>query len=244
MTRKIPRCTRCPVPDHQRICRIPGGIGPADCPTRVFAEILEKDNPESWDDARMKFAREASIQERSGYRMDAGGNRRPAKTRIEEIGEFAVRMEYEKLGIAFCAGLHHEAALASNILENWGFTVAAVVCKVGCVDKSRLGLDERHKLRNDPGHESMCHPSAQAEVLNRSHTDLNILLGLCVGHDAVFIHHSKAPVTVLVAKDRVTGHNPAAGLYTSHSYYPNMRPDNLISQEGKTDGAKDRSRSS
>ena len=29
--------------------------------------------------------------------------------------------------------------------------------------------------------------------------------------------------TVLIAKDRVTGHNPAAVLYTSHSYYGRLR---------------------
>jgi hypothetical protein len=37
------------------------------------------------------------------------------------------------------------------------------------------------------------------------------------------LRHSDAPVTVLVAKDRVTGHNPAAALYTSHSYYRRLR---------------------
>jgi uncharacterized metal-binding protein len=29
-------------------------------------------------------------------------------------------------------------------------------------------------------------------------------------------------VTVLVAKDRVLGHNPVAALYTSHSYYSKL----------------------
>lgn len=41
----------------------------------------------------------------------------------------------------------------------------------------------------------------------------------CVGHDSLFFMHSKVPATVLVAKDRVLGHNPVACLYTSHSYY-------------------------
>ena len=54
-------------------------------------------------------------------------------------------------------------------------------------------------------------------------TELNIEVGLCVGHDSLFFRHSAAPVTVLVAKDRVTGHNPAAALYTSHSYYRRLR---------------------
>jgi uncharacterized metal-binding protein len=45
------------------------------------------------------------------------------------------------------------------------------------------------------------------------------VIGLCVGHDSLFFMHSKAPATVLVAKDRVLGHNPVAALYTTHSYY-------------------------
>jgi uncharacterized metal-binding protein len=41
---------------------------------------------------------------------------------------------------------------------------------------------------------------------------LNVIIGLCVGHDSLFIRHSAAPVTYLVVKDRVHGHNPSAGL--------------------------------
>jgi uncharacterized metal-binding protein len=52
---------------------------------------------------------------------------------------------------------------------------------------------------------------------------LNVAVGLCVGHNSLFFQHSQAPVTVLVAKDRVTGHNPVAALYTSHSYYRRLR---------------------
>jgi uncharacterized metal-binding protein len=52
---------------------------------------------------------------------------------------------------------------------------------------------------------------------------LDYLIGLCVGHDSLFFKHSDAPVTVLVAKDRVLGHNPVAALYTSHSYYRRLK---------------------
>jgi len=62
-------------------------------------------------------------------------------------------------------------------------------------------------------------------VLNDADTDFNVVLGLCVGHDSLFFKYSKAPVTVLVAKDRVLGHNPVAALYTTSSYYARlMRP--------------------
>ena len=65
----------------------------------------------------------------------------------------------------------------------------------------------------------MCNPIAQAEILNREGTDFNIAVGLCVGHDSLLFKYAKSLTTVLIAKDRVLGHNPAAALYTSSSYY-------------------------
>ncbi len=50
-------------------------------------------------------------------------------------------------------------------------------------------------------------------------TDLNVVVGLCVGHDSLFYKYSEAMVTTAVTKDRVLGHNPAAALYTAESYY-------------------------
>ncbi len=65
----------------------------------------------------------------------------------------------------------------------------------------------------------MCNPVMQAKILNKEKTDMNIVMGLCVGNDSLFYKYSEALVTTLVAKDRVMGHNPAAALYTSESYY-------------------------
>ena len=71
-----------------------------------------------------------------------------------------------------------------------------------------------------PGqYEVMCNPVGQAALLAEAGTEFNVVMGLCVGHDSLFLMHSKAPATVLVVKDRVLGHNPVAALYTSHSYY-------------------------
>ena len=65
----------------------------------------------------------------------------------------------------------------------------------------------------------MCNPILQARLLNQAHTELNVVIGLCVGHDSLFYKYSNAYTTTLVTKDRVTGHNPAAALYTANSYY-------------------------
>lgn len=65
----------------------------------------------------------------------------------------------------------------------------------------------------------MCNPILQAELLNEAESELNVVVGLCVGHDSLFIKYSQAPVTTLVTKDRATGHNPAAALYNMNSYF-------------------------
>jgi len=69
----------------------------------------------------------------------------------------------------------------------------------------------------------MCNPLGQAAVLDAEGCELNILLGLCVGDDVLFIKHSNAPVTVLAVKDRVLAHNPLGALYTSRNFYTRLK---------------------
>jgi uncharacterized metal-binding protein len=136
----------------------------------------------------------------------------------EETLVFAKRMGYHKLGLAFCIGLKREASTIARIMARRGFEVVGACCKVGGMPKEEMGLREEEKLH--PFHfEACCNPIAQAKILNGEGTDLNVLVGLCVGHDTLFMRFSLAPVTCLIAKDRVLGHNPAAAVYTSESYY-------------------------
>ncbi|MHB1011550.1 MAG: DUF1847 domain-containing protein [Desulfobacteria bacterium] len=85
--------------------------------------------------------------------------------------------------------------------------------------------------------ESMCNPISQAGFLNRAKTDFNIMLGLCIGHDSLFLRNIEGLTTVFAVKDRVTGHNPLAALYTSRSYYQRLakprRGDSAPGDEGK-----------
>jgi len=92
------------------------------------------------------------------------------------------------------------------------------MCKVGRVAKERIGLKAEDKILKDH-FEVICNPIAQAEILNQSATELNIMMALCVGHDALFIKHVTAYTTIFATKDRVLGHNPMAALYLSKSYY-------------------------
>jgi len=139
-------------------------------------------------------------------------------TRVEETMEFARAMGYEKLGIACCVGLKRESAILASIFRRNGFQVFSVVCKVGGIPKEKIDVKDAEKLR--PGQfEAMCNPVAQAMLLDSFGSQLNIIVGLCVGHDALFSKTSKAPVTTLIAKDRVLCHNPVASIYNHQSYY-------------------------
>jgi uncharacterized metal-binding protein len=143
-------------------------------------------------------------------------------TRMREVIEFAKRSGFTKLGLAFCIGLRKEALEVNRILEESGFSVSSIACKTGSRPKEDLGLKEEEKVK--PGRfEAMCNPAAQAMLLNEEGTELNVLLGLCVGHDSMFFQHSKAPVTVLAVKDRATGHNPLVAIYASHYFNAKLK---------------------
>ena len=138
--------------------------------------------------------------------------------RIKETIQLCLRMGYTKVGLAFCRGLRKEAKVVDGLLRRAGLEAVSVICKTGGVDKTQCGIPDEHKVH--PGqYEPMCNPIAQAMLLDEQQTQFNIALGLCVGHDSMFYKYSDALVTTLIAKDRVTGHNPAAAIYCSEGYF-------------------------
>ena len=129
--------------------------------------------------------------------------------RLAEVILFAEELGFRKVGLAFCIGLASEAAVIGKILAR-RLDVVSVCCKVAGIPKKVLGLAQ---LDVEKSNEVMCNPAGQAQLLNDAETELNILCGLCVGHDAVFTMASKAPVTTLIVKDRVLAHNPIGAIY-------------------------------
>ena len=205
---------------------------PKNCPAAHGPEVIrEAFDLYSGDSEDARIASVAARVEGLCYQPIPGSTAVNARwTRVEDTIAFARLMEYRKIGIATCIGLLSETENLSKILRAQGFEVSSVCCKSGSIDKLELGLPESVKVR--PGtFEPACNPVAQARFLNEMKTDMNVIVGLCVGHDMLFQKYSEAPVTTLVVKDRVTGHNPVGVLYGQNFYYKRLQTQPLVIQE-------------
>jgi len=223
--KQSPDCAKCPNiacnPAIKADDELSLDKAPISCPMKLMPEVLEKALLE-YDKLEVKeLARQASLQEFECYEQIPGG-RRAKNPRILELIQFARKCGYRRLGLAFCDGLTNEARILTEILESKGFGVVSVRCKVGAIPKEKIGIEPEYKIKGPECWESMCNPITQAEIMNAEKVDLAIMLGLCIGHDTLFIKYCHVPLTVIAVKDRVTGHNPLAALYLSRSYYSNL----------------------
>lgn len=184
-------------------CKNPGCYTGNDCTKGLdFSHYVDTSKKE-YDKAVNKNILEVSARIEGEHYMEW--------TRLEEIISFAEQMCYTRIGISHCIGLTTEAKFLAEAL-NRKFTVHSICCKFSGIDKKDFNL----KQINCKRYEAICNPIGQAMVLNDLKTDLNIIVGLCMGHDILFTKYSDAPVTTFIVKDRVTGHNPAATLYASY----------------------------
>lgn len=193
------------------------------------ADIEECVNWYQEDEFALRVMREAS----------ASGSRAFSEhlCRVEETMDFARRMGYRKIGIATCAGLAADARMLAKILRTQGYEVYGIACKLGAIRRPRFDAPESCC---DFGTVS-CNPLMQAKLLNGAHTDFNIVLGLCVGHDTLFYQHSEAPCTTMVVKDRALANNPVSALHvvkSSSPYNRMLKKDGSFSPltEGETAG--------
>lgn len=184
---------------------------PAFCVSRQVTQAQREASLQQYltDEEDQKLAQVAAGIESDGYRK---------WPRVQETILFAKRMGYHKIGIATCVALIRESRVLAKMLRANGFEVFGVGCKAGEIFKTDLGIDQAHQ---GPGPVA-CNPVLQAQLLAQAGTELNIVMGLCVGHDSLFYKHSQAVTTTLVVKDRVLVHNPVMALYTADGYYANL----------------------
>lgn len=127
----------------------------------------------------------------------------PGLDRVDEIISYAREAKMKTIGIANCTTFNKEADQLETILKSEGFNVEKVHCKLGRVPFKELV----------PGYSGIsCNPAGQARYLEERGTELNVMMGLCLGHDMIFNAKSKAPVTPLIVKDRKLEHHTIVAL--------------------------------
>ncbi|MHA1211073.1 MAG: DUF1847 domain-containing protein [Candidatus Heimdallarchaeota archaeon] len=196
------QCSKC----HSLACKENDlDKAPKGCPTVDDSAVFQEAHKVYDDPKTRKISQTAAHVEVTGYMQ---------WPRVQELIIFSKKMGYKKLGIAFCIGLKEEAKILTQILEKNGFEVLNGICTIGSLQKKELDIPDEDTFTT--AEEVGCNPIGQAYYFNSKKTDLNIVVGLCIGHDINFIKNSKAPTTVLIVKDRVTTHNPAAVLYSRY----------------------------
>ncbi len=150
--------------------------------------------------------------------MDVAFEEERKLCRIAELVYYCLGMKYKRIGVAFCIDLLQPATILASVLKRF-FTVFPVCCKIGGVDSE---IDQSGSSYSSNRHRSnhiACNPLMQAEVLNKLGTDMNVIVGLCVGADSIFTSASEAPVTTIFVKDKSLANNPIGAIYSD--YYLN-----------------------
>lgn len=174
---------------------------PAFCPTKDFSLDSERElNELMQDDLNRRMFVSAAHSAHVGYREKL--------SRLDETILFARGIEARKIGIAACISLSSEARFAAKALRTAGFEVFGVICKTGHLTCADCGIP----LEGRSPDTALCNPIYQAQMLNAEHTDLNVVIGLCAGHDALFMKHADAPCTVMIVKDFKYDHHSVLGL--------------------------------
>ena len=135
------------------------------------------------------------------------------RPRIEEALDFAREMKFSRVGFATCVAFGRELEVIRRLFEQAGIEVFTAGCQIGRVSATDRGLPHLEEYPDN----SPCNPIAQAEILNKVETQLNYIVGLCMGHDILFTRYSRAPVSTLIVKDRLLANNPAAAVYGWHA---------------------------
>lgn len=125
------------------------------------------------------------------------------KSRLQELIDYAKLAGYRRLGVANCKGVQPYADKLVQLLRAAGFEVASVNCR-------ESGLDGAVICEDMSG--GCCDPLAQADFLNGQGTELNINVGLCLGHGLLFQKYSDAEVTTFLVKDFATNHKTVENL--------------------------------
>ena len=151
------------------------------------------------EEALLKYSEESDIVKAAASLVDFG--RAGTLSRLQETIEFARKMNYKRIGLAYCYGMEKEVRLIAEIIRNNGLNVRSVSCTVGGIAQNEVNPESAFCTVS-------CNPIGQAMQLNNENVELVVMIGLCMGHDILFQREIKTDCTTLVVKDRVHNHSP------------------------------------
>lgn len=125
-------------------------------------------------------------------------------SRLVEIRNFAKKSGFKRIGLGYCMAVTKEAEAVARFFSD-DFEVVMIDCKIGKLPKVEL-------LNMDGATGISCNPLGQVSYLEEHGSEMNIVMGLCVGHDMLFTSNSGVPTTTLLVKDRAHKHNPMEGI--------------------------------
>jgi len=146
-----------------------------------------------------KYADQKEIVQAASSLVDFG--RAGTMSRLQEIIAFSKKMEYKRLGLAYCYGMENQVQQIAGIIRNNGLNVRSISCTVGGIPQNEVNPESSFCTVS-------CNPIGQAMQLNHEKVDLVVMIGLCMGHDILFQREIEADCTTLVVKDRVFNHAP------------------------------------
>jgi len=174
-------CTNC---TYDKKCR-----NAETCPATSFGR----------DEVIQKYGEESVIVQAAADLVDFG--RAGTLSRLQETIAFAQKMNYKRIGLAYCYGMEKQVTRIVDILRENKLNVRAVSCTVGGIPQNEINPESAFCTVS-------CNPIGQARQLNNENVDLVMMIGLCLGHDILFQREVKADCTTLVVKDRVFNHAP------------------------------------
>ena len=185
------------------------------CLTGEACPHLTVEVPEGWDEVGRRVMEAAK---------DISAEPERRLCRLAELVYFCLELDYRKVGVAYCTELAEPAEILTSVLRRF-FEVVPVCCRVCSGARSKgtphdarpAGLPEPTGLTGNP--------LLQAAVLNDAGTDLNVLVGLCIGCDCLFTGASDAPVTTLFVKDRSLANNPIGAAYSEYHIRESVAPE-------------------
>ena len=155
------------------------------------------------DEVIQKYGEESVIVQAAADLVDFG--RAGTLSRLQETIAFAQRMNYKRIGLAYCYGMEKQVTQIVEILRENKLNVRAVSCTVGGIAQNEINPESAFCTVS-------CNPIGQARQLNHENVDLVVMIGLCLGHDILFQREVKADCTTLVVKDRVHNNAPLKAL--------------------------------